>query len=230
MVFEVSVVMFDLDGTLFDHRGSVVRALDQWLPTFGVEAGPALTAAWFAAEAEHFSAWCTGEIEFSEQRRRRLRDFLPLLGQAVGTAEDLDRAFAAYLVAYQASWSGFDDARGAMTAVQAAGLRTAVLTNGATAQQSAKLSHLGLLDLSGPLLTAESLGTGKPSREAFLGACDHLSYSPDQVLYVGDDYRTDVLGARAAGLHAVHLARSDAHPEAEPHRITTLAHLTRLLA
>ena len=76
---------FDLDGTLVDHEGAVVRALHDWLPRIGVapDAVPPLVSTWFAAEERHFASWRSGEISFAEQRRRRLRDVLPLIGRSV---------------------------------------------------------------------------------------------------------------------------------------------------
>lgn len=80
----VQAVVLDLDGTLFDHVGSVRAALRAWLPSLGAEATDALVTAWFAAEERHFRAWCSREVSFAEQRRRRLREVLPLAGlQAV---------------------------------------------------------------------------------------------------------------------------------------------------
>jgi putative hydrolase of the HAD superfamily len=49
-------VIFDLDGTLVDHLGSVVAALERWLPSLGAAATGALIDAWFAAEERHLSA------------------------------------------------------------------------------------------------------------------------------------------------------------------------------
>jgi putative hydrolase of the HAD superfamily len=59
----------------------------------------------------------------------------------------------------------------------------------------------------GQIFTAEALGVAKPSARAFRAVCDALGLAPDEVLYVGDDYATDVIASRAAGLHAVHLDR-----------------------
>lgn len=101
--------MFDLDGTLLDHDGAVRAALQFWLPTMGAAASAGLLQAWLDAEERHLPAWRSREISFAEQRRRRLRDFLPLLGAAFDEA-DLDRVFAGYLEHYEASWSAFGDA------------------------------------------------------------------------------------------------------------------------
>jgi putative hydrolase of the HAD superfamily len=45
-----------------------------------VQATGLVIAAWFEAETQHFAVWQEGLIGFDEQRRRRLRDFLPEIG------------------------------------------------------------------------------------------------------------------------------------------------------
>ena len=66
----------------------------------------------------------------------------------------------------------------------------------------------------------------KPSSEAFMQPCKSLGISPAQALYVGDNFRVDVEGARNAGLHAIHLTRDGGGPEGT---IQSLAELVPLL-
>ena len=222
-------VVFDLDGTLFDHAASARRGLVEWVGGMGLRLTDEVAAAWTAAEQRHFAAWRSGEVSWAEQRRRRLRDVLPLLGAPVGAEAELDAVFAGFLSAYERAWVGFADAATCLDGVHALGTTTAVLTNGTEEQQRAKLARTGLLERVGPVFTAEGLGVAKPDAGAFLRACELLALAPDQVLHVGDDLVVDVLAARAAGLRAVHLDRTGAGPLDDPARITTLVDLPRLL-
>ena len=225
-----AAVVFDLDGTLFDHPVAARQALDAWLADRGVTPTEELARAWRAAEDRHFAAWRDGRTSFAEQRRGRLRDLLPLLGEPVGSDDELDAVFAGYLAAYERAWVGYDDVDAALAAVAERGLRTAVLTNGQEAQQRAKLARLGLLERVGPVFTAEGLGVAKPRPEAFVRVCDALGLPPGQVLYVGDEHEVDVLGARAAGLRAVHLDRLGSGPLDEAERVDGLRDLVRHLS
>lgn len=221
----ITTVVLDLDGTLFDHVGAARRGVERWLGEEGVALTPELFDRWLAVEQRHVLHWREGRISWTEQRRRRLQDFLPLVGLPVGTAEELDEAFASgYLRAYEQAWTAFPDAHDAVLELQAAGLRTAVLTNGAESQQRAKLSRIDLLDRIGAVFTAEGLGVAKPDPAAYRAVCERLGVRPDEVLHVGDDHDLDVLGARAAGLQAVLLDREDAHGE-ERARIRSLRNL-----
>ncbi|WP_432509644.1 HAD-IA family hydrolase [Kineococcus auxinigenes] len=226
-----AAVVFDLDGTLLDHPAATLAGLRGWVGSLGLECTAEVEAAWAAAEERHFRAWREGEIGFAEQRRRRLRDVLPLLGVPVGDDAALDAMFTGgFLRAYERAWAAYDDVGEALEAVRAAGLRTAVLTNGPREQQNAKIEAIGLTGRLGPVLTAEELGVAKPRPEAFLAACERLGVAPGRTLHVGDEHAVDVLGARAAGLRAVHLDRSGTGPAGEGARITTLLELAAHLA
>lgn len=222
----ISAVVFDLDGTLFDHSRSARRGLRHWLAGLDVVLTEDLASVWFDAEERHVTSWCDGAVSWAEQRRRRLRDFLPLIGLPVGTDDALDEVFVAgYLPAYERAWVGYDDVSATLDAVHGCGVITAMLTNGAQEQQEVQLAHLGLLERMSPVFTAEGLGVAKPSPRAFHRCCAHLALPPGQVLYVGDDYEVDVLAARAAGLQAVYLDRVGTGPMTEHNRITTLTEL-----
>lgn len=225
----IRAVLLDLDGTLFDHRGSARRALDGWLTTLDVQPSDALAAAWFEAERVHHAAWARGEVTFAEQRRRRLRQFLPPIGQPVGDGDDLDAVFAGYADAYERAWTTFPDAADAVTALRRAGTGTAVLTNGTAEQQNAKVRACGLDGLVGPVLTSEGLGVAKPDAAVFHRACEHLGLAPREVVHVGDDHALEVAAARAAGLGAVHLDRGGHRGATGPHVITTLVDLPAAL-
>jgi putative hydrolase of the HAD superfamily len=223
-------VLLDLDGTLVDHESAVRDALRAWLPSLGVPATDEVVALWAVAQERHLVAWRERRVSFQEQRRRRLRDFLPSVGvRFVDDDEHLDQLFDGYLHWYEQAWRAFDDAEDALTAISRAGLATAVLTNGTVAQQTGKLARVGLLGRVGPVYTAEGIGSAKPAPRAYLIACDRLGLPPAAVLNVGDRYDLDVEGARAAGLRAVHLDRNGGGPMREHSRIASLRELVRFL-
>ncbi len=226
MTQRLAVVLFDLDGTLVDHHAATEAALHAWLPAYGLSRDDieALRPTWASLEQRHHGAWEAGQISFTEQRRRRIRDFLLVIGH--GSPERrLDAVFAEYLACYQAAWTAFGDAAPALRRVTAAGLRTAVLTNGDQVQQTAKLAATGLRGLCGPVFASSQLPAAKPDRRAYLHVCHSLLVQPDQVLMVGDNYELDVLSAQAAGLSAIHLDRSGP-VESASGRITTLDDLS----
>ncbi|SDU34046.1 HAD family hydrolase [Jiangella alkaliphila] len=219
---ELAAVVFDLDDTLFDHSGSATRGFGTWLSTFHGPPTPELTAAWFELQDRHFGAWRDGRISMTEQRRRRVGGMLELIGRPPLDEPGLDALWRDYFAAYRSGWQRFDDAETALELVAGAGLRTGILTNGPDDMQYDKIAVIGLTGRVGPVLTAEALGSAKPDPGAYAGLCAALGLDPAAILYVGDDYRLDVVGARAAGLRAVHLDRHGTGPAGERDRIASL--------
>jgi putative hydrolase of the HAD superfamily len=60
-------------------------------------------------------------------------------------------------------------------------------------------------------------------------ALDALGVEPDRAIYVGDSFRYDVGGARARGLHPVHLDPYDLHA-GDHDRVLSLAEVVDHLA
>jgi putative hydrolase of the HAD superfamily len=229
----VRLVLFDLDGTLVDHDAASAAAVRSWVANQGwgtIDDVPGHIAAWEEIAERHFPARRAGETTFLEQRRLRLRDFLPRVGidPSGWSASQLDEAFAGYRVEYERAWSAYPDAAPCLAALGQLA-RVGVLSNGDQAQQEDKLRRTGLLDLAGRVVTSDFLGVAKPSPEAFRRACDASGVPVEQAVYVGDRLDVDAEAAAAAGLRGVWLDRLDRPEQTSLERITTLRDLPALL-
>lgn len=225
----VGGVLFDLDDTLVDHRGAAERGLRSWLAGLGLDGDlEEHVERWFALEAFHYERCQRGEIGYQEQRRARIRGFLP--GWDLADDALADDTFAGYLACYRAAWSAFSDASGAIEAALAAGLPVGILTNGDQPAQEEKVRRTGLASHGLPVFASSSLPAAKPDHRAFHAACDGLGVAPASCVMVGDSLTHDVRGAAGAGLTAVLVdrrGRYDARPgDVAGHpRIRTLADL-----
>ncbi len=70
-----------------------------------------------------------------------------------------------------------------------------------------KLQYLGLDDLWDCTLSSEETGYLKPNPEPFLAVADRLNLAPQAILFVGDKYLYDILGAHRVGMRTAHLTR-----------------------
>ena len=75
-----------------------------------------------------------------------------------------------------------------------------------------KLERLGLDDLFECRLWTEESGYLKPHPEPFVQLAACMGHSPEEILYVGNSYEYDVVGAKNVGMHAAHLSRKP-HPD-----------------
>ena len=226
-------MLLDLDGTLVDHDAALREGLIGWLTSDQLATGQRrldeLVQVWDDVAERHFPAFRARDISFQEQRRRRLRDFLPQVGIDAGQLDEatLDRTFEAYLRHYEAAWRPFDDAAPCLEAL--GHLRLAILSNGDQRQQEDKLRRTHLAHHVEMVLTSSSLGASKPRPEAFVLACRRLGVDPATAVHVGDRLDVDARPATAAGLRGVWLDRRGTASEGYQPTITSLADLAGLL-
>ena len=123
----------------------------------------------------------------------------------------------------------FEDTIPALAELKAKGYSLGVISN--LRRDMDQLSQrLGLADYLDFCVNSEQAGTEKPHAGIFLAALERSAVSPEEALHVGDQYRSDVLGARAVGMHAVLIDRGGWHPEVNDcPRISSLSELCELL-
>jgi putative hydrolase of the HAD superfamily len=153
--------------------------------------------------------------------------------------DEADEWFDEYRTRMESELRLFDDTLAALHHIEhVLQVPTGIITNMDTDYQLSKMAAVGLpVDRFACVLGTDRIPAPKPHRDAFLAACRELGIDPGpEVVYVGDEPRTDALGAHLAGLRGVWLDRPDAFTSADPappewiERITSLADLPALLA
>ncbi len=238
-----SIVLFDLDDTLFAHVeavGLAVRAHRAALGGAVVEADEtAELARWHALEEEHYHRYLSGELDFLGQRRARARDFVAPYGIELDD-EAAESWYSDYSLEYERAWIAHDDALPCLDALRRAipGMRFGVVTNGELEPQSRKVAAIGLDGHIDHMIASGELSYAKPDARIFEHACSVLGVDPASAAYVGDRLYTDALAAASAGLTGVWLDRPGAATSEELAEATasgvavirTLAELPALLA
>lgn len=112
----------------------------------------------------------------------------------------------------------FPEVRRTLTALRGQGVKLAILTNGTSRMQRAKLVSCGLSELVDAVLISEEMGARKPEPAAFRLMCDLLAVSPKECAYVGDHPMKDIAGAQSAGIFGILVERrpvelEDAKPD-----------------
>lgn len=238
-----SVILFDLDDTLFDHQRAVSLGVTATRhATGGVVAAAddeAEIRRWHHLEELHYSRYLHGELDLQAQRRLRVQEFLLPHGLELGDA-DADAWYADYLLHYNGSWELHDDALQCLDELEALlpGVRFGIITNAELNYQQPKLDRLGLSQRMDHVIASGEVGVPKPDARIFRHACDLFGADPSTAVYIGDRLQTDARGAVDAGLTGVWVDRGVVVPEPEDLadalasgvlRVSNLAELPALL-
>lgn len=78
-----------------------------------------------------------------------------------------------------------------------------LITNGFAEVQWIKLEHSGLKPFFEHIIISEEVGTQKPEKEIFELAFKRANTSASESLMIGDNFNTDIVGARNAGMDQV---------------------------
>ena len=117
----------------------------------------------------------------------------------------------------------FPDAHATIDALRAAGVRLALVTNGASEIQREKIRRFDLEHRFEHIQVEGEVGFGKPEAEAYHHAMRALDTLAHTTWMVGDNLEWEVAAPRRLGIHTVwHDHAKTGLPEnapAEPHRI-----------
>ena len=72
-------------------------------------------------------------------------------------------------------------------------------------------SEMGLSGYFDVVVTSQEAGNAKPHAGIFRFALDRMGLEPEQAIHVGDQYYSDVVGARAVGMFPVLIDRDNDH-------------------
>jgi putative hydrolase of the HAD superfamily len=217
----ITVALFDLDDTLFAHRRSVELGLFAHRSAIGGDIAAADRVAeydrWSEIEEVEYHRYLSGELDFLGQRRARARAFLAPFGLELASDAEADAWFDTYLLQYEASWTLHDDTLPCLDALTAGASprRIGLITNGDIHFQTEKLIGTGLFPLVEHTIASGEVGVAKPDAAIFRRACEIFDVQPSAAAYIGDRFRTDALGAAAAGLLGIWLDRHDVATDAD---------------
>ena len=204
----MTVVLFDLDDTLFDHAAAVRSGVAAHRRTVGLDGDEAEEfARWHALEEKHYHRYLAGELTFLDQRRERVRGFVEPFPVDLRDDDHADEWFGAYLLEYEKAWTLHADTLPCLDELRDRGMRLGIITNAERAFQLRKLDALALTARMEHIVASGDLGFAKPDARIFAHAIELFGVPAAEAVYVGDRLETDALGAARAGLTGVWIDR-----------------------
>ena len=125
-------------------------------------------------------------------------------------------------------WLMYPEVPEMLQRVQALGLRQGVISDWGTDLVPLLHAH----DVSDHLefvVASATVGAAKPHPDIFHYALSRAGLQASEVLYIGDSYISDVLGARTAGIAAVLIDREQRAPEVDCPVVTSLLDVLELI-
>ena len=128
------------------------------------------------------------------------------------TVRNLRRSYLSEFdeMAHYSHYRLFDDVMPALRILRRAGLKTAVISN-ADDDVTVVAVHFDFAPLMDLIVTSALVGYEKPDPRTYYAALDPLGVDPARAVHVGDQPRSDVVGALGVGMGAVLLDRYHRH-------------------
>jgi len=232
MTEELDAVMFDLGGTLIDLVPTKDVVFHKVLVRHGHKVPLAnLTKA--IAEADRKfdkeSADLDGVHEdwFWNKFDKFVLDRVAYRGDHTEFAKDVSSEFER-IVPNVKSWTEYADVRPLLDSLQERDFKLGLISN-ATDLARKVVNHLGLSKYFETVVISDEVGFRKPDKRIFKLAASKANVSPSRILYVGDKFEVDVVGARGAGMNSILIDRAGIYSDVDCIRIRTLNELRRFL-
>ncbi|EFM12470.1 HAD-superfamily hydrolase, subfamily IA, variant 1 [Paenibacillus curdlanolyticus YK9] len=214
---EIKHYFFDMDDTIYDQlepfRLSLVNE-GIWVDKDRADFEALYKRVRYHSD-ELWDDYCAGKLTLEATRRLRLQ----LAFEELQTP--IDDAYADVLqAAYEREQRSIKPYSGILPLFQALrekGCDIGVITNGPVKHQTNKINALGIEPHvnDGWLFVSDAVGIAKPDPRIFHEVNRMTGTLPENCLYIGDNWRNDIVGASDAGWQCVWLNTRGRGPESE---------------
>lgn len=218
----IRACVFDAYGTLFDHASAAARCRDELGPDW-----ERLTVLWRDKQLQY--TWL-------RTLQNRHADFWQVTGDALDYALETlgidDHPMREKLMSLFLSLDPFPEVPAMLKSLKAAGLKTAILSNGSPSMLAAAVENAGIGLLLDEVLSVEEVAVYKPHPKIYQLAVERLGLAPEAISFQSSN-AWDAYAASAFGLRVVWCNRYGQRPERLPgapdRQIRTLAELPELV-
>ena len=192
----IGACVFDAYGTLFDVHSAAARCRDD----LGEKAGP-LSAVWRQKQLEY--SWLRSLMGAHT-------DFWQITGDALDYAMAAvaldDPAIREKLMALYLTLEAYPEVPEILSQLKAAGIRTAVLSNGSPMMLNAAVTSAGITAHLDHVLSIEEVGIYKVAPQTYQMAVDRFGLPPEQISFMSSN-AWDAAGAAHFGFQVVWINR-----------------------
>lgn len=206
----VKAVVFDIDNTLYDYDSANAAAMT------AVEDYALENLGWSREETERRVKDSYDELRMMHGRKavihNRLVRFQRILEkEGIPLSPHALKMYDIYWDTLTASSVVFPCLEDALASLKEHGYILGIGTNMTSVMQFRKLEALGLLRFFDFIVSSEEAGSEKPDKVLFQMCAVKAGCDCSECLYVGDNFKNDILAAQRAGMKAAWF-----DPEKEP--------------
>lgn len=228
-------LFLDFDDTLYDTHGNAVIALHELFEILQL-------GQYFADPEVFYDEYWKANIDLWTRYSKEeiTRDYLiverfrrPLsFGKGLDPTEEYCLKASDLFLDYCSSKPGLvEGAHELVDYLKNKGYRMHICSNGFHEVQYKKLRACGLFDYFDTIILSEDAGANKPSKQFFDYALQKSGAVKAKTLMIGDNFNTDILGAKQAGFDTAYFNRFPDYPAPEPvtFEVTNLSQLMDIL-
>lgn len=225
-------IFFDLDHTLWDFETNSRQALRQLfdvekLNEQGIPSFDNFHNRYVPINDRYWARYHNNIVSKEKLRLGRFYDTLKEFG--VNDEALAERMAQGYLDISPKMTSLFADAVDVLKYLQDK-YTLHLITNGFAEVQWVKIEHSGLKPFFEHIIISEEVGTQKPDKAIFEIAMSRAGTNSAECIMIGDNYNTDIVGARNAGMDQVFFnPKKNRKREPVTYEITTLIELKGIL-
>ena len=216
----ISDLFIDFDDTLYDTHGNAVIALHELFDLLVLEryfpCPDVFYDEYWKANIDLWTRYSRGEITRDYLILERFRRPLSF-GEGINADDAYCLEASDRFLDFCSSKPGLvDGAKELMDYLRSKRYRMHMCSNGFHEVQYKKLRSCGLYDYFDTIILSEDAGYNKPAPEYFDYALRQSGASRETTLMIGDNFQTDILGAKRAGLRVAYFNRYPDYPASEP--------------
>lgn len=230
-----SDLFLDFDDTLYDTHGNAVIALQELFESLHLGdyfPEPSLFYdEYWKANIDLWTRYSKGEITRDYLIVERFRRPLSF-GKGLEPTEAYCLKASDLFLGYCSTKPGLvEGARELVDYLKEKGYRMHICSNGFHEVQYKKLQSCGLYGMFDTIILSEDARANKPSEQFFDYAFEVSKAPKASTLMIGDNFNTDILGAKQAGLDTAFFNRFPDYPAPEPvtFEVTSLHQLMEIL-